>query len=612
VETKDFTITPPLSQLEATTLSFSPTPFTSGLHTVGFEVVLTNTVTDENEINNTLSQSVLIPESISLPVTENFNTIPASWQIINPDSKTTWQLTGAPSSDPSNTAMKMDFYNYEDNLGEVDMLITPVFDLSAEPVALLLFDVAYARFQDDNDGLKVIVLSDCNADITQGTVVYDKSGEALETRTPTTNEFVPVNESQWRNEFIDLSAFAGQSNLQLAFVGINDWGNNLYLDNITIVTTPLNDVAIKEITSPTPVLCSNQVNPKVRVQNDGTLVASVKIRVTVNGQNSVVQTFSGFNLLGGTEIELELSPITLVNGENTIYVELLEPNGLPDVNPSNNTRTIYSVINNADDEIPIRQNFEEEFADQWTIINPTGGVEWEVKRIGSNNTLFFNAYNNDIIGDKSWFVSPVLDFSAATEASLMFDLSYAFRGDAVDELHILVSKDCGLSYTDTIFNASRVALSNGESGSAPWDPGDDEWQRNLLINLTPFAGESEVRIAFVFTNGNGNNIYLDNIELFLSEDPIPIDNQLSVYPNPFVISEQNDENPLRVTFDLPEKGPVLIEVIDMVGRVLISEMPPNVLNQTYTLTVADVPAGTYIVRAKSDAGILTKRVIILK
>ena len=36
-------------------------------------------------------------------------------------------------------------------------------------------------------------------------------------------------------------------------------------------------------------------------------------------------------------MELELSPITLLNGENTIYVELLEPNGLPDVNPSDNT-----------------------------------------------------------------------------------------------------------------------------------------------------------------------------------------------------------------------------------------------------------------------------------
>jgi hypothetical protein len=34
VETKDFTITP-LSALQSTTLSFSPTPFASGTHDVG-------------------------------------------------------------------------------------------------------------------------------------------------------------------------------------------------------------------------------------------------------------------------------------------------------------------------------------------------------------------------------------------------------------------------------------------------------------------------------------------------------------------------------------------------------------------------------------------------
>jgi hypothetical protein len=612
VETKNFALNPALSPLGSTTLNFSPTSLTSGLHTVTFEIVLTNTTPDGSAINNTISQQVLIPETIALPVTENFNSLPPSWQIINPDGKTTWELATAPNADPSNTAMKMDFYDYEDNLGEVDLLITPVFDLTNAPVALLLFDVAYARFNDDNDGLKVVVLSDCNADINQGTVVYEKTGASLETRSPSTNEFIPVNESQWRNEFIDLSAFAGQNNLQLAFVGINDWGNNLYLDNISIITTPLNDVALETIISPSPVLCSNQVNPRIRVKNIGTLLTSVKARAIINGQSSEVQTFSELSLLGGNTLELELSPITLATGANTVYVELLEPSGLPDVNPSNNSKTSYSVVNNASDEIPVRENFEEEFEDQWTIINPSGGMNWEEKRIGSNNTLFFNAFNNQVIEDKSWLVSPVLDFSATTAATLSFDLSYAYRSSANDQLLILTSRDCGITYSDTVFNASRIELANAVTSSTSWEPGDSVWQRNKEVNLTVLAGEPEVRIAFVFINQNGNNIYLDNIEFFVSEKPIPIDNQMSVYPNPFNISEQTDSDPLRVTFNLPEKGPVLIEMIDLVGRILMSEIPPNVLNQTYMISVPDIPAGTYIVRATTQSGIFTQRVIILK
>jgi hypothetical protein len=239
-------------------------------------------------------------------------------------------------------------------------------------------------------------------------------------------------------------------------------------------------------------------------------------------------------------------------------------------------------------------------------------MKWEEKHIGSNNTLFFNAYNNQVIEDKGWLVSPVLDFSATTEATLSFDLSYAYRSSANDRLLILASKDCGITYSDTVFNASRIELANGVASSTSWEPDDSAWQRDKEVNLTPLAGEPEVRIAFVFVNQNGNNIYLDNIEFFVSEDPTLIDNQMSVYPSPFNISGQTDSDPLRVTFDLPEKGPVLIEIIDITGRILISEIPPNVLNQTYMISVPDIPAGTYIVRATTQSGIFTQRVIILK
>lgn len=611
IETKDFSFAPALSTLQMTTIDFSSTLFTSGLHTVTFEVTLVNGVPDELSINDVLSQAVLIPENTSLPIVENFDSFPTDWQIINPDAKTTWEPATAPNADPSNIAIKMDFYNYEDNLGEIDLFITPLFDLSTEPVALLLFDVAYARFQNDNDGLKVVVLSNCTADVNQGTVVYEKYGSELQTRSPTSNEFSPTNESQWRTEFIDLSNFAGQSNLQLAFVGINDWGNNLYVDNITLLTTPLNDVALQEVISPRPVICSETVSPKVRIQNGGTLVASVTVRVTVNTQDSFVESFSGLDLLGGTARELELSPITLQPGQNTIFVELLEPNGVPDANPSNNVITLYTEVNTAAEQIPVREDFEDDFRDQWTTINPTGGMNWQEINLGSNTALYVNGYNNDFIGDRSWLVSPVLDFSGTPKASMAFDLSYAFRGNIIDRLQILVSTDCGITYSDTIFNATRTALARGQSSPTAWQPGETQWHA-FTFDLTRFAGQQEVRIAFVFTNGNGNNIYLDNIEFYLTDNPLPTDYAFSVHPNPFYRSRESREYQLTVTFYLPVKSPVLIEMIDMTGRVVVSERTGNVLNQTYKFFVPDLPEGTYAVRAVTNDQIFTTRVIILK
>jgi hypothetical protein len=61
-----------------------------------------------------------------------------------------------------------------------------------------------------------------------------KSGTALATSPNTTSVFTPSSASQWRAECIDLSSYAGQSKLFVKFVGTNDYGNNIYVDDINI------------------------------------------------------------------------------------------------------------------------------------------------------------------------------------------------------------------------------------------------------------------------------------------------------------------------------------------------------------------------------------------
>jgi hypothetical protein len=43
--------------------------------------------------------------------------------------------------------------------------------------------------------------------------------------------------------------------------------------------------------------------------------------------------------------------------------------------------------------------------------------------------------------------------------------------------------------------------------------GASDWSRHF-INLSEYVGHEDVRIAFVARNGNGNNLYIDNIEFF--------------------------------------------------------------------------------------------------
>jgi hypothetical protein len=423
-ETKNFTFSPALAPLESSVISFAAIALSNGNHNVAFQVLLTNTVTDPNSTNNVMDQDVFVPESIAVPFIETFNTIP-NWSIVNPDQNITWDLATTPDGG-TNTAMKMAFYNYEDHLGEFDALVTPVFDLAGAPAALLKFDIAYSRFQSSNDGLKVILLNNCSMDISTGVVVYDKSGASLATTSNSTSDFVPAND-QWRNEIVDLSTYIGQSNIQLAFVGLNDWGNNLYIDNISLTTTPVHDVALVGVLQPSPVTCANQITPTLVIRNAGTLINSVEVTTTINGKAST-QTVTDLDLNGNDEKEIQLPAIVLADGENRISFKLDKPDGEPDFKPGDNTMEVVSVVDKAANEIPLRQNFESEFEDQWTITNPSSGMMWEPVDVNGNTSLYVNGFSNATIGDQSWLVSPVLDLSTVEEASLYYELSYCNEG----------------------------------------------------------------------------------------------------------------------------------------------------------------------------------------
>ncbi len=603
-ETKDFTFTPALGALESTAAAFAPLAFTGGNHNVTFEILLTNGAADPQASNNTMSQDFFIPPVIAVPFLETFNSVPSSWTILNPDQNRTWELASAPAG-AANTAMKMDFFNYEDHTGEIDLLLTPVFDLTSAPAALLKFDVSHARFQSSNDGLKVILLEDCNTDISQGTVVYDKSGASLATVSSTSAVFTPAGAGDWRNEGVDLSLYAGQDHLQLAFVGYNDWGNNLYVDNISLTTDPVHDVSLTAVVAPSPVSCLNQVIPGIHIKNTGTLVGSLRVVASVNGQNTT-HILSGLSIPGNTEADIELDQLSLSDGENEITFEITEVNGSPDFNPADNTIFLRTVVNKATDAIPIRQNFEGVFENTWTIVNPSDGMNWQKKSVEKNTALYFNGFANSLPGDAGWLVSPVLDFSAASEAGLSYDLSYAYRSNTSDQFYILASTDCGYTFSDTLLFLQGNALAEGKSSSVAWEPGDEsDWSTNFIA-LPGLAGQPDTRVAFVFVNDKGNNIYIDNIEFYVSDSPLKLDEPFAVHPNPV------EDGIANITFNLPEKDDVLVDIADPVGKILISENLTGILNQTFPFSLSGRPAGLYFVRVRTSDQVIVKKILVIR
>src|SRR5690606_42089380 len=115
--------------------------------------------------DNVRSVQVYVPEFIDAPSNVTLASLPSEWLINNPDGQITWAIANAPSSNPTNKAIKLHFYDYEDGKGELDLLTTPVFDLSSAPVAYASFDVSHAQFRGSNDRLRVYGLSNCDDDL---------------------------------------------------------------------------------------------------------------------------------------------------------------------------------------------------------------------------------------------------------------------------------------------------------------------------------------------------------------------------------------------------------------------------------------------------------------
>ncbi len=458
-ETKDFSFT--LGLLDTATVSFSPLSLAaSSTHNFLFKILLTNGGTDGKISNDSIDQIVVAPAKIAVPFLEPFNSLPANWSIVNRDGLTTWQIASAPNSNSSNTAMYMDFYDYQ-NQGTEDALVTPSFDLSTDTIAIFKFDFAYAS--DENiDQLRVLVSTSC--DFSNAIEIFNKSGTALATAASTGAAFVPSGSSDWKTQTISLSQFLGQPNVQIAFVTTNGYGNNLYLDNVSIITGAFTDISLVAIKSPSPVSCVSDPTPVVTVGNNGsTTITSVTISTAIHGDTATPQTFSGLQLSPGEEQDFTLATWSLAGGLNKLAVTVQNNNGFAEISADDNTLNLNQVVSTTQDIIPLRENFETNYPD-WTVVSQTQQMNWISVTTPNKNkgtSLGYDAFTNLAIGSQAWLVSPVLDFSRALKSSLFFDLSYALSTKGNERLQILTSTDCGETFPNTVFDQTGAAIENG-------------------------------------------------------------------------------------------------------------------------------------------------------
>ncbi len=190
---------------------------------------------DGNNTNNSVAHLVDVFNSASLPILEDFQSStfpPVAWTINSSDLIYFWSekagIIGA--SGALTTAAWFDNFSY-DNVGARDYLNSLLVDLNGISDAMLTFDVAYANYSGNSDGLGIEVSTNCG--VSYIPTSYLKAGATLASAPSTSSDWEPTQASHWRKDSLSLASFA-DSLIMIRFVNINDYGNNLYIDNINL------------------------------------------------------------------------------------------------------------------------------------------------------------------------------------------------------------------------------------------------------------------------------------------------------------------------------------------------------------------------------------------
>lgn len=176
-----------------------------------------------------------------------------------------------------------------------------------------------------------------------------------------------------------------------------------------------------------------------------------------------------------------------------------------------------NVLVNTPDAPPLSEGFESTVpAAKWRIANPHNDRTW-TSHTGnggfgtSTKCIKMDNFNSpDPRGRRDSLFTPVMNLNGLSGASLTFDLAYAWNGAYYDTLKVLVSGNCGRSFSQ-VYKKTSTALATAPISTGAFTPTASQWRKET-IDLSSFDGNS-VQVVFVNVAGWSNFLYLDNINI---------------------------------------------------------------------------------------------------
>lgn len=594
-----------------TTLNLSSISGTGGNHLLKIYASAPNGAVDNFLNNDTLYSFInIVAASSALPLSEDFSLTtfpPNGWQIWNPNGNSTNTWTRDATSGFTNAGSAF-FDNYNINeIGTLDELITPALDPGIAADIQLNFKVAYAVIDSIDvstwDGLEVHVSGDGGKTYH---LAYKKSGDQLATAPETTNTFVatPSEPAKWRDETVDLSPYIipGQKMI-VKFRNTNAFGNNTYVDDINIFAvcpTCTRDIQVLSIDKPRAAECTGSFTPGATVRNRGIeTITAFSIAYSIDNGATQTTNITGINLVKDATISVNLIPASgLSTGQHNIVVYTYDPVsalGSGDQVTGNDTLSKAFGIAGTTSP-PLTEGFElSPFPPAgWVFVNPDGAITWARANVGRNSaaSAYVNNYNYGLPGRIDDLYTPRVTYSGVDSVTLSFDVAAASFSDGspTDTLQVLVTKDCGNTFTSVYKKWGTDLQTVGTAISGEFIPSSSSQWRTETIDLTTIVPSGPTQIVFRNTNNNENNIYIDNVNLKTRILPARLKREnVIVLPNPF-------RNQFTVWHFQPPLDLRYISVYNSTGQLVWSKQFHGNAMKQETIDVSARSSGVYIVR----------------
>ena len=260
-------------------------------------------LTDGKGCSNIASRHVTANPPLLAPFVENLESVtfpPACWTNTAVSGPSVWARSTSASGNGIGTGSAL--ANFYDQASGIYELKTMPFDISGLTAPVVKFDHAYATYSGENDQMDVYYSTNLGSTWSMLLNMPGGTGGILNTAGTSIAEFIPTA-SQWATRTIPLPPGTDM----LKFKAISAYGNNLYLDNITV----LNDV---------PAVPVNNIVQNVTVTGNTCFNATNTITVAGGGTNYTITGSGSATFIAGQKISFLSGTTVQTGGQLHAYI----------------------------------------------------------------------------------------------------------------------------------------------------------------------------------------------------------------------------------------------------------------------------------------------------